>query len=173
MTATRYEGPRTIGWARWMKLVGWRHAVGLVMVVVAVFPLLYVLSTSLRRGGSLTGSNRLFSSFTLDNYRKLFSDPQRPFGKWLLNTVVVGVVTSLATLLLSAMAAYAFSRYRFKGRRVGLTTLVITQMFPQLLGVVALFLMLETIGDAFISGMKFLITPHGFSVFFNFRVGNI
>ena len=133
---------------RWLRTVGWRHAVGLVMSVIALFPLLYVLSTALSPSATLTGSNSLFTSITFDNFDRLLSDPQRPFTRWIVNTIVVGLVTSIATVMLCAFAAYAFSRFRFRGRRLGLTTLLITQMFPQLLGVVAIFLLLESIGDA-------------------------
>lgn len=134
--------------SRWMRTVGWRHAVGLVMGAFALFPLVYVLSTALAKGGTLTGSNRLFETFTLDNFDELLSSGIRPFRRWLVNTVIVGVGTALASVCLCAFAAYAFSRYRFRGRRMGLTTLVVVQLFPQLLGIVAIFLMLDSIGDA-------------------------
>ncbi len=133
---------------RWWKVVGWRHVVGIVMTVIAVFPLVYVVSTSLARSGTLSGSNAIFSSFTLDNFRGLFADPQRPFARWLLNTVVLGSVTAVLSVLLCAAAAYGFAYFAFRGRRVGLGALVVTQMFPQFLSVVAIFLMLERIGDA-------------------------
>jgi arabinogalactan oligomer/maltooligosaccharide transport system permease protein len=118
------------------------------MSVIAVFPLLYVVSTSFASSGTLTGSNELFRSFTPENYIKLVNDPGRPFVRWWFNTVLVSLVTAVASVFLCALAAYAFSRLRFSGRRLGLGTLVITQMFPQFLGVVAIFLLLISIGDA-------------------------
>ncbi len=131
----------------WFKDKGWRHAVGIVTTIFAVFPLLYVLSAALDSNGTLVGSNGLFSRFDTGNFTALFSDPSRPFGRWFLNTLVVGLVTSAATVFLGAMAAYAFSRMRFKGRRVGLLTLLLLQMFPQLLAVVAIFLLLSGISQ--------------------------
>jgi arabinogalactan oligomer/maltooligosaccharide transport system permease protein len=133
---------------QWLITTGWRHIVGLVVAVIAIFPLLYVVSTSLSANGTLTGSNQLFASVTFDNYVKLVSDPGRPFVRWWLNTLFVSGLTSVLSVFLCAMAAYAFSRLRFQGRRVGLGTLVITQMFPQFLGVVAIFLILGALGDA-------------------------
>jgi arabinogalactan oligomer/maltooligosaccharide transport system permease protein len=133
---------------QWLTTTGWRHIVGLVVAVIAIFPLLYVISTSLSANGTLTGSNKLFASITFDNYVKLVSDPGRPFVRWWFNTLFVSGVTSVLSVFLCAMAAYAFSRLRFQGRRVGLGTLVITQMFPQFLGVVAIFLILGALGDA-------------------------
>lgn len=133
--------------ARWFRTRGWRHLVVLVMIAFALFPLLYVLSTSLSKSGTLTGSNSLFESVSFDNYSGLLDDPDRPYGRWWLNTMIVASVTAACSVLLCAMAAYAFSRQRFRGRRAGLIGLLLTQMFPQFLGVVALFLLLKGIGD--------------------------
>jgi arabinogalactan oligomer/maltooligosaccharide transport system permease protein len=140
--------PRRPSFSRWLSTVGWRHAVGLITCVVALFPLLYILSASLNPSGTLTGSNELFRAFSLQNYVDLLTDPGRPFLRWWLNTILVASVTAVASVMLCALAAYAFSRLRFTGRRFGLGTLVITQMFPQFLGVVAIFLMLAAIGNA-------------------------
>jgi arabinogalactan oligomer / maltooligosaccharide transport system permease protein len=131
----------------WFREKGWRHLVGVVTTLFAVFPLLYVLSAALNSTGTMAGSNVLFSRIDFGNFEQLFSDPNRPFGRWFVNTLVIGVVTSAATVFLGALAAYAFSRMRFKGRRVSLLTLLILQMFPQLLAVVAIFLLLNFITD--------------------------
>ena len=138
---------RRRSFGRWMRELGWRHAVGVLASAFALFPLLYVLSASLDPTGTMASSNRLFSSFSGQNYVDLFSDPNRPFGRWFLNTMVIGVITSVMTVFLGALAAYAFSRMRFTGRRVGLLTLLLVQMFPQLLAVVAIFLLLTYIGN--------------------------
>ncbi|TFI49143.1 sugar ABC transporter permease, partial [Micrococcus endophyticus] len=132
---------------RWLRELGWRHVVGVLASAFALFPLLYVLSASLDPTGTMASSNSLFSSFSGQNYVDLFSDPSRPYGRWFVNTMVIGLVTSFSTVFLGALAAYAFSRMRFAGRRVGLLTLLLVQMFPQLLAVVAIFLLLTYIGN--------------------------
>ncbi len=131
----------------WFKDKGWRHVVGVVFTIFAIFPLLYVLSAALDSSGTLVGSNSLFSRIDPGNFVALFNDPARPFGRWFVNTLVVGGITSAATVFLGAMAAYAFSRMRFKGRRIGLLSLLLLQMFPQLLAVVAIFLLLSGISE--------------------------
>lgn len=131
----------------WFKDKGWRHVVGVAVSIFAIFPLLYVLSAALNSTGTLTGSNGLFSKIDFENFVELFNNPMRPFGRWFINTLVIGLVTSAATVFLGALAAYAFSRMRFKGRRVGLLSLLLMQMFPQLLAVVAIFLLLSGISD--------------------------
>ena len=64
-----------------------------------------------------------------------------------MNTLVVATATSLGTVFLGALAAYSFSRMRFKGRRLGLMSLLLVQMFPQMLAMVAIFLLLTVLGD--------------------------
>ena len=95
----------------------WRHLLGIIAVVFAAFPLVYVLSVSLAPGGTLTGSNKLFSQTDFSNYSKLVSDPVRPYAQWYLNTLIIAAVTAVLTVFLGALAAYSFSRMRFKGRR--------------------------------------------------------
>ncbi|MGD8215034.1 sugar ABC transporter permease [Aestuariimicrobium sp. Y1814] len=136
-----------LGFGKWLARVGWRHLVAIVAVVFAAFPLVYVLSASLNPHGTLTGSNTLFTTFSLENYQRLLSDPIRPYGRWYANTLFIAGTTAVVTVLLGAMAAYAFSRLRFKGRRPGLMSLLLIQMFPQLLMVVAIFLLLSALGD--------------------------
>lgn len=134
---------------RWARETGWRHVVGIAMVLFAIFPLLYVLSASLAPRGTLTDSSRLFTRVGPENYVALFTTPSLPYPTWVVNTVVIAIVTSTLSIVISAMAAYAFSRMRFRWRRQGLLTLLMIQMFPRILGVVAIFLLLKAIGDAF------------------------
>ena len=134
---------------RWFRETGWRHIVGIVMLVFAAFPLVYVLSASLNPGGTLLTANGLFQNFDIGSYIDLFGDPTRPYGAWFVNTIVIGLATSIGTVILCALAAYAFSRMRFTGRRFGLLTLLLVQMFPQLLAFVAIFLLMSAIGDIF------------------------
>jgi len=126
-----------------------RYAVAIVTSVIAVFPILYIASASFNPNGSLVGSNGLFSEFDLGNYVRLFSNPAQPFAAWFANTIFIGLVTAAGTVLLGGLAAYAFSRMRFSGRRMGLVAILLVQMFPQLLGVVAIFLLMKGIGDIF------------------------
>lgn len=140
----RYDvGPRGL---RWWTEVGWRHVVGLVMIVICVMPLLYVISASLNPSGTFTGSNQLFSAVGTNHYEQLFATR---YWRWFVNSFVVAVTVSVGTVLMGAAAAYAFSRFRFSGRRASLTTLLLVQMFPQMLTVVAIFLVLLSIGDVF------------------------
>ena len=131
---------------RWWAQVGWKHVFAVAMIVYCIFPILYVLSASLNEGGTLTGSNQLFRSFSLVNYQELMDSD---FVRWMLHSFYVSSVTAIGTVVMGAAAAYAFSRFRFTGRRGGLTALLIIQMFPQMLAFVAIFLLALLIGDIF------------------------
>jgi arabinogalactan oligomer / maltooligosaccharide transport system permease protein len=133
---------------RWLREVGWRHVVGIVAIVYAVIPILYILSASLNPIGSVSSTSIIPNAFSLENYTELFAgDPNRPFVRWYLNTLLVAFVVVLVSLFCSALAAYAFSRFRFTGRRGGLLTLLLIQMFPQFLAATALFTMFTSVGE--------------------------
>ncbi len=132
--------------SRWWKEVGWKHILAVVVIAFCVFPLLYVLSASLSPGGTLTGSATLFSEVSGENYVELVNTN---FPRWMLHSLVVSTATAVGTIVMGAAAAYAFSRFRFVGRRGGLTALLIIQMFPQMLAFVAIFLLLLTLRDIY------------------------
>ena len=135
-----------MSFGRWFRELGFRHVVGMLAVIYAAFPIVYIVSAALNPNISttLTGANALFSDVSVENFTEL-SDTM--FWTWLKNTLIIGVATSVGTVLMGAAAAYAFSRYRFQGRKVTLMSLMIIQMFPQLLTFVAIFLLLTTLGD--------------------------
>jgi arabinogalactan oligomer/maltooligosaccharide transport system permease protein len=130
---------------RWIVTVGWRHAVGLLAVVFSLGPIVFVVSAAVNPLGTLSSSELVPSGASAGNFTRLFRDTA--FGDWFLNSVVIAGVASAASVFLSALAAYAFSRRRFRGRRVGLLSLLLIQMFPQFLAVVAIFLMFSAITD--------------------------
>jgi arabinogalactan oligomer / maltooligosaccharide transport system permease protein len=137
----------------------WRHLVGILAVAFALFPVAYIVSASFNADNSLSGASLIPRKVTLSNYSELFTNKaenarKTPTGSshyshWLANTVIVSAATSFFTVLLGAIAAYAFSRFRFRGRRMGMVALLLIQMFPALLAVVAVYLMLLHIGDVF------------------------
>jgi arabinogalactan oligomer / maltooligosaccharide transport system permease protein len=140
----RAGGPRR---RRWWRQVGWRYAVGLFAVVFALLPAYFVALASLSPTATLQGAQLLPRSVTLANYRELFD--RTPFWTWMWNSLKIAGGAALANMFLSAMAAYAFSRLRFVGRRPGLLAILLVQMFPQLLANVAIFLFLVNVANYF------------------------
>ena len=139
----------TLRGAHWWREIGWKHIVGIAVIIYCVIPLLYVLSVSFVPNAVLTAPLSLSNGISFDNFKKLGSDQYSMYWHWILNSLVVSTVTAIGTVLMGAAAAYAFSRFRFRGRRGTLTFLLLVQMFPQMLAFVALFLLLLGIKDIF------------------------
>jgi arabinogalactan oligomer/maltooligosaccharide transport system permease protein len=131
------------------RTTGWRHVVAWVALVFALFPVMWVISAAFT-DGNLSSQSLIPTDPTLDNFRALMSDPGHPpFWSWFRNSMFIGVTTSVLTVVMAALASFAFSRLRFKGRRPGLLSLLLIQMFPNLLAVVALFLFMTRIKGLF------------------------
>jgi arabinogalactan oligomer/maltooligosaccharide transport system permease protein len=135
---------------RWFREVGWRHVVALAACAFALFPVVYVLSASVNPNNSIAASTLIPQGATLDNYRLLLrNDPGLPYVDWLRNSILIAGTAAVMNVFFSALAAYAFSRMRFTGRRPGLLALLLIQMFPQLLAVVAIFRMMVRFKEVF------------------------
>lgn len=143
MPAERKIGKRRMSPFRWAATIGWKHVIGLAVVVYSLFPILYIISVAFSDSGDVTSG--LFGTFTTKNFEQLFAgdDPDRPFVQWIINTVWIASVSSIGSVFLSALAAYSFSRQRFRGRRSGLLALILLQMFPSVLGLVAIYAILS------------------------------
>ncbi len=129
--------------------VWWRYVVALIAIAFAIFPAIYIFSASVDPIPSLAASSLLPSGFTLDSYRAILSNPEEPYLTWYATTMGIATITAIFTVLLGALAAYAFSRFRFKGRRMGMLSLLLIQMFPQFLAVVAIYLIMLEVSDIF------------------------
>ena len=83
--------------------------------------------------------------WTTSNFVSVFTD--QPFARWVLNSVVVALFTTLLGIFLSCTAAYAFSRFKFPGRRAGMMSFLISQMFPGTLMLIPLYIiMVQVLG---------------------------
>ena len=133
--------------AKWWAVLGWRHLIGIAAVVYAIIPILYIISASLNPLGSLSSTGIFPSEFSTTNFASLFNNPTRPFARWYANSLIVAGIVVCVPRLFSTFAAYAFSRFRFRGRRAGLLSLLLVLMFPQILVTVALFQMFSVVGD--------------------------
>ncbi|MCZ7555219.1 MAG: sugar ABC transporter permease [Bacteroidia bacterium] len=121
---------------------GFVYVMVLLFTAIAIYPIVQVLSISLRPQATLlSGSLAIIpEDATWDNYIALFTD--RPFLTWVWNSFFVTMVVVLTGVALASTAGYAFSRYRFPGRRAGMLGLLITQMFPATMLLLPLYIML-------------------------------
>jgi len=122
---------------------GLRHLLAWIAVAFALFPALFVLGTSFNPMNNIATTRIVPRNPTLANYLAVF---EKGLGVWLLNTVKVAGIAASVSVAFCALGAYAFSRFRFRGRRAGLLALMLVQTFPQTLALVAIFLILHHIG---------------------------
>ena len=148
------RGPR-LHWPRgdmW-----WRHLVGIAALIFAGFPVAYVISAAFNADNTIQSASLIPQHVTTHNFTSLFSQGDvvqntsnaANYGHWYLNTLIVAGATSIISVTLGAMAAYAFSRFRFRGRRLMMIALLLIQMFPQLLLAVAIYLIVLNVGNVF------------------------
>ena len=124
-----------------------------IALAFALFPILFIFSSAINPSGTLStgsliprGINSFSDMFT--NFRALMIDDLKiyPFWNWIANSIIVATTTTVFSVLICALSAYSFSRFRFSGRRTMLLGILLIQSFPNLLAMVALFLIMRDIG---------------------------
>ena len=133
------------------------HASLLVFIALIVFPLLMVVSISFREGNFATGS--LFPDHpTLEHWSLALgipythadgtvTNPPFPVLLWLWNSLKIALISSVLILMLSTTSAYAFARMRFRGKAPILKGMLIFQMFPPVLSLVAIYALFDQLGQ--------------------------
>jgi len=123
-----------------------RHAVLLLFVAISLYPVLNVVSISLRPGDRLRSTDLAIipPDWTFESYVKLFT--QQPFLRWLGNSLVVSGVVTLTGVALASTAGYAFSRFRFIGRKATMLAILTTQMFPATMLLLPLYVLIAKLG---------------------------
>lgn len=130
---------------KWLRNNLWRHAVGITMVLFAIFPLYLVILSSFNPSGSLQLTSFLPTEISMVNYEMLFTSPTIPFLTWMTNSLLIAGVVALFSVIIGAGSAFAFSRLRFKGKKRGLELLLLVQMFPSILAIGAVYVIMERV----------------------------
>jgi multiple sugar transport system permease protein len=109
------------------------------------FPLLWMVNTGLKP------SDRTFEPYffiggplTLDNFARILAD--RSIMTYLRNSLVVSFASSFLATLVSALAAYSFSKFRYRGRKLTMTLFMMSQAFPQAILLISIYVMMEKLG---------------------------
>ncbi len=125
------------------KKIGFFYLVLICMSVITVYPFLNILKSALSEGSMIYSMELsvLPQEPTLDNFKRAFTDTDLLI--WLKNSLIVSVLTAIFGVVVSVSAAYAFSRFRFWGKKVGLMTFLITQMFPAPMLLLPMFILIS------------------------------
>lgn len=124
-----------------------RLVVAFILIVFAIFPILWMLSASFDPVGSLATQKLIPDRPGTGNYEELLVSGEIPYWTWFWNSFKIAGITSVLSLSITTVAAYAFSRFRFRGRQMMLRGILLINVFPGLLAIVATFLMISQVGD--------------------------
>ena len=133
---------------KWLRVLGWRHAIALLAIAFALFPLVWMASASFDQLGKFNTQSLIPQYRGLDNYRLLWENPDQPYWRWMRNSVLIASINAVVQLAIGATAAYALSRFRYRGRKTTLMTILIIQMFPQLLAVTAFYVIFAALRES-------------------------
>jgi ABC-type maltose transport system permease subunit len=127
--------------------IGIRLVIAVLLIIFSVFPIIWMISASINPAGTLATQTLIPKNAGFGNYRELLASVEFPFWRWLGNSIKISSITSVLSLSITTIAAYAFSRFRFRGRVTMLKGILLINVFPGLLALVATFLMISQIGD--------------------------
>ncbi|PLT29464.1 sugar ABC transporter permease [Peribacillus deserti] len=120
------------------------YAFLIALVVIVFYPIAWAFMGSLNPGDSLSKTKLFTTDLSFKHYIYLFKETN--YLKWYWNTLKIALGTMVLSTIFVVSAGYAFSRYRFKGRKYGLMTMLVLQMFPSFMGMIAIFLLLDRVG---------------------------
>lgn len=137
-----------------------KTVIAILASLFALYPVAWILSTALNPANSLVNATLIPANAGFDNFQRLTTNPQAPVFTWIWNSVKMASISAVIVTIVTALAAYSFSRFRYRGRRAGLLTILLIQLFPNMLSIVALYLLLLQIGN--IPGLSWLgLNTHG------------
>ncbi|PWW05088.1 carbohydrate ABC transporter membrane protein 2 (CUT1 family) [Paenibacillus cellulosilyticus] len=116
----------------------------IVVAVIVIYPLIWIVGSSFGSSKGLANASAIPDHATLRNYIDLFRNTDFPV--WYMNTLKVAAANMFFGVLLSTLGAYAFSRFKFKGKKASLLSILILQMFPAFLTAIAVYMLFLNFG---------------------------
>lgn len=110
-----------------------------------LYPLVYVVSAAFTPGNNIASVNIVpfGGGFTLDHFENLFTNTN--YIKWFRNSLIIAVCTSALTIFVASLGAYVFSRFRFTFKKSMMLSMLILQIFPSFVGMIAIYVILQRI----------------------------
>lgn len=118
------------------------------IAVVSIYPALWTIMSSLKVGDSLFSDSFIPKQFTLKHYYDLFhpeqisGGKQVPYVRWYWNTLKIATISMILGTFIQLLTAYAVSRFRFRGRKTLLSTVLVLGMFPGFMSMIAIYVFL-------------------------------
>nr|WP_294493576.1 sugar ABC transporter permease [uncultured Anaerosporobacter sp.] len=114
--------------------------------IIVLIPVIWIVMSSFNKGQNLSTASFIPKKLTLSNYTQLFKETD--FGSWFVNSLSIATMNALISVILILLTAWILSRFKFKGKKTGLLTLLVLSMFPSFLSMTAvytLFIVLELV----------------------------
>ncbi|CUN06104.1 MULTISPECIES: sugar ABC transporter permease [Turicibacter] len=112
------------------------------MCIIVLFPIVWIVGSSFNQGSSLATATPFPENPTIEHYFRLFKETN--FAQWYLNTLKIAVINMILSVALSTSMGYIFARFRFKGKKPALISVLVLQMFPSFMGMTALYILFLT-----------------------------
>lgn len=124
-----------------------KYMLALLLILFAIFPTFWVISASLNPAKSLTGGSLWPQNAGLSNYSELLQHDFFPYTTWLFNSFKITTLSVVIIVFITCITGYALSRFRFNGRRHLMNAILILNVFPAVLAIVALFALMQQLGS--------------------------
>ena len=116
----------------------------IVISISILYPVIWIIGSSFNPGASLASATAIPKHPTLDNFIRLFKETD--YKQWYLNTLSIAVLNMIVSVFLVGTMGYVFARLKFAGKNVGLLTILIMQMFPSFMGMIAIYVLFLNFG---------------------------
>lgn len=123
-----------------------KYILAAILSVFAILPFFWIVMTSLNASKSLMGASLIPKMFTLTNYADLLTSKTLNYSMWFLNSLKVSGISVVIIIMLTTMAGYVLSRFRFRSKKYIMVSIMILNVFPGILAMIAIFAMLQDLG---------------------------
>ncbi len=116
----------------------------IIVALLVLIPIFWIVLSSFNQGNGLASATLIPKKLTIDNYVRLFKETN--FAVWFKNSFLIATFNAIVSVILIIITAWIVSRFKFKGRKLGLMGLLLLSMFPNFLSMTALYTLFLTLG---------------------------
>lgn len=114
------------------------------MAIAILYPVIWIVGSAFNQGSSLASATAIPKNPTINNFIRLLKETD--YKKWYFNTLSIAIVNMIVSVSLVGTMGYVFARLKFAGKKVGLLTILILQMFPSFMGMIAIYVFFLNFG---------------------------
>ncbi len=107
------------------------------VALLVIVPIVWIVGSSFNSSSSLMSASAIPENPTIVHYKELFGETK--FAFWYFNTLKIAVINMIISVILTMLSSYVFSRFSFKGKKLGLLSIMVLQMFPGFMGMMAVY----------------------------------